>query len=511
MKLDSPATPAQLSTKYGFRTLCVWLPDFPVQQLCCERPELKTEACVLYAESGNRSQVVIASEEARRYGICSGMPLAEAQALVESAVFLPQDIEAHLQALRSLAALCYLYSPFVGLELSNDSHCLVLDISGCGPLFGDESSLARRLVVDLAERGYFAHIAVANTIGAAWAIARYGHGTGSDRRLRSLPVEALRVPDKLVSRLREFDLRTIGQLAALPKESLPSRFGSALTERLDQIYGRCDELIEPVSLPDPISEEWTTEDPICHPKAIRYVCSNLLESILDTLKSRGEGLLKLSLSFVAEASEPVAVEIGLARPNSSLPHLLTLIDLKIESAAVPEWLHTIRMEASVVASLQVRQRGLFHQDESIDDGSCTQRMIERLTARLGQDAVVRARVMPEAVPEQAVEFTPVTRSTPGDRSTAEPMTALARPLILLPQPEPVSVSTAPDGLLVSFHWNRHRHRVVRCSEVERLATAWWQDSGTVFRDYRQVETSSGARFWLFRERNGEWFLHGLFE
>ena len=154
--MESLSPSIQHDGKHTLRTLCVWLPDFPIQRLHGAQPETKTEPCVLYVEFGNRSQVIIASEKARWRGVRSGMSLAEAQALVETAVVLPHDAEADIQELRSLAALCDLYSPFVGLELTNGSHCLMLDISGCGPLFGGESGLARRLVIDLAERGYFA-------------------------------------------------------------------------------------------------------------------------------------------------------------------------------------------------------------------------------------------------------------------------------------------------------------------------------------------------------------------
>ena len=160
------------------------------------------------------------SRIATERGIHAMMSLAEAQALLESAMFLPHDSEADSQQLEALAYFCHRYSPTVGVEKSHDSHCLLLDVSGCSHLFGDEFGLVRQLITELAEQGYFGHVAAAKTIGAAWAIARYGHKTASDRRLRSLPIEALRIPDKLVSCLHEFDLRMIGQLKALPRDAL---------------------------------------------------------------------------------------------------------------------------------------------------------------------------------------------------------------------------------------------------------------------------------------------------
>lgn len=492
------------------RVLCVWLPDFPIQRLHTERPETRSTACVLYISSGDRAQVVLSSSEADRRGVRSGMPLAEAQALLESAAFIPHNATADAQELNVLAELCCRYSPLVGQERSGNTHCLMLDISGCGHLFGGESGLVRQLIVDLAERNYFAHVATAGTVGAAWAIARYGHVAGTDRRLRSLPVEALRIPDRLATQLREFDLRTIGQLSALPKNALPSRFGAILTERLDQLFGRCDELIVPVSRREPVTATWTTEESISYRQVTRHVCPELLSQILQTLKSRGEGLLRLILRLENESAITTVVEIGLARPTDSRTHILKLLELKLETLATSDRIQKIHMEASVVSLLQIRQRSLFTSQES-DDGD-VQQLLDRLSARLGMDAVVRSSLHPEAVPEQAVRYTPLTRSPADDRPTDPPAGAAARPLVLLPQPERLhGVSSGPCGEPLNFQRNRCYYQVARCTAAERIATAWWQDAGSIQRDYFRVETSDGARFWLFRDRNDVWFLHGLFE
>ncbi|MEO2035356.1 MAG: DNA polymerase Y family protein [Planctomycetaceae bacterium] len=495
------------------RVLCVWLPNFPLQRLLCERPELKLAACVLYTESGNRAQVVMASREAKCSGIRAGMSLAEAQALSESAVFLLHHPESDALALQTLACLCCRYSPVVGLEQSDapgaTTRCLVLDIAGCAHLFGSEAGLARQLIADLAEQSYFAHVAIANTIGSAWGIARYGHRIGPDRRLRSLPVEALRVPDKLVNRLHEFDLRMIGQLRALPRESLPSRFGTVLMERMDQMFGLQEELLVPVPHSKPVSAEWETDEPICHPKAIRYVCEDLLTEILSALDSRRQGLLQLTLILESETSDPVSFEMGLTQPTNSAQHVMNLLDLKLETQSLPEWLTAIRMEASVIASLRVRQQQLFDHDKP--DDTDIRKLIDRLSARLGRHAVVRPKLLPEVVPEQTVAYEPLAGSVSGTRST-DSAAAFIRPLELFPNPEPIRVISAiPDGPPVRFHWNQQDHQIAFATEPERIATAWWQDEGSIRRDYYQVETQNGGQFWLYRNGDGHWFLHGLFD
>jgi len=496
------------SDEYSARMLCVWLPNFPIQRLNCK---YSSEACVLYADSGSRTLIVAASHEARLYGICSGMSLAEAQALHGSAVFLPHDASADATELKLLAELCYRYSPLIGLELSDDAHCLLLDISGCGHLFGDESGLARHLVVDLAERGYFAHVAIARTIGAAWAIARYGHCTGSDRRLKSLPVQALRIPDKLVSRLCEFDLQTIGQLDALPGNSLPSRFGKLINERLGQIFGHRPELLVFLPRLEPASAEWTTDEAICHPKAIQHVCTELLTELLETLKNRSEGLLGLTLRLGSGVSAPAVLKIGLARPTDSLKHILNVVQLKLDTSTIPEWIHSVHLEASDVSSLQVQQRSLFSSQESIANDGSAGKLTDRLIARLGNDEVVHPRVLPEAVPEQASSVSPLSEPFTEMALSAGLQIASARP-VFLRRPETIHVTAiAKDRTPLYFCWSGRCYQIVCCTTVERIATGWWQESGSIQRDYYQVETQSGARFWLFCDRTGEWFLHGVFE
>ena len=449
------------------------------------------------------------------HGIRTTMPLAEAQALLESAVFLPHNPEADSRELQTLAHFCHRYSPVVGLEQSRDSHCLVLDITGCSHLFGSEFGLVRRLLTELAEQGYFGHAAAAKTIGAAWAIARYGHKTASDRRLRSLPVEALRIPDKLVSCLHEFDLRMIGQLRTLPRDALPSRFGVVLHERIDQMFGRTEELLEPVAQTESVSGQWTTDEPICHPQAIRHVCEDLLTDILSRVNSRSEGILRLTLTFRSEAAEPVLLEIGMSRPADSTKHVMNLLDLKLENQPIPEWVSSIEMESSITAPLRVRQQSLF-EDDHPTDSSDTRRLIDRLSARLGQQVVVRPKLLPEATPEQAVtyeSFAGLTTKPSDSTTTASTTLAPHRPLELCAKPERIemSMNVATDHSSASFRWNQRSYRIAHATKPERIVAGWWQSTGSIRREYYQVETENGARLWLYRDGTGNWFLHGIFE
>lgn len=414
------------------RVLCVWFPDFPMQRLHCQQPELRAKACVLFRESGNRASVVMACRQAQQRGVVAGTPLAEAQALLESACFLPLDAVADEEALRGLAHLCDRYSPLIGIEPFGEPHqstssCLLLEIGSCAHLFGGESHLARQLIMEFSRQGYFAHVGIAETVGAAWGLACYGHRVRAGRTgaqaapfLTALPMEALRLPDKLLETLAEFDLRTVGQLADLPRESLPSRFGQLLTDRLDQMYGRQDELLAPVSPPEPVWASWTAEDSCCEAKHAGLICEDLLVEILNQLESRSEGLLRLLILFKSESAEPRPLEIGFLRPADSVKHIMGLIDLKLETEPIPEWLAGIEMQAVVIAPMRVQQQSLFEMVPRLagkNQASDTNQLIDRLSARLGNQAVVRPRLLAEYRPEYAVGTEPLTTQAAKTQST----------------------------------------------------------------------------------------------
>jgi protein ImuB len=107
-----------------------------------------------------------------------------------------------------------------------------------------------------------------------------------------------------------------------------------------------------------------------------------------------------------------------------------------------------------------------------------------------------------------------------------------RPLVLLPQPARIDVvAVAPDGTPAQFYWAGRRYLVAYAWGPERIETGWWRGADAnqnppaepgakggksngafVRRDYYRVETTEGARFWIFRRLGDrEWFLHGRFD
>src|SRR5690606_28612443 len=80
---------------------------------------------------------------------------------------------------------CERFSPLVGLEEDDEPECLLLDVQGIGRLFGGEEQLCREAAAFFERQGYTVRGAITDTLGAAWALARYANplplGEGGSR------------------------------------------------------------------------------------------------------------------------------------------------------------------------------------------------------------------------------------------------------------------------------------------------------------------------------------------
>ncbi|HEY2250282.1 MAG TPA: DNA polymerase Y family protein, partial [Planctomycetaceae bacterium] len=316
------------------RVLCVWFPHWPLQRVCLVQPELKGRPVVLYGPAGvgpGRANapaqrgdwlVLHCARAAVAAGVRPGMPLAEAQALLErlhppSSILHPLSSNlsqscliqhappTDRKLLQALANWGTRYSPLVGMEQVDEPSALFVDITGCAPLFGGEEQMAALVLHDFERVGYVARVAVADTLGAAWAAVRFGRlisptknqtaapiiipAGGQQALLGALPVAALRLPEKTIDTLHELGIRQIAQLQELPRSALPARFGSVVLERLDQAWGLVEELIVPVPPIEPIEAAWSFEEPTADRRAIEAVLQRLIGEIAEVLATRQEG------------------------------------------------------------------------------------------------------------------------------------------------------------------------------------------------------------------------------
>lgn len=206
------------------RVISVYLPLWPIDRLrrqagdTAPSPELPL---VLAGRLGSRRLITGADANARRLGLAPGMPVSKAQALVPGLQVLAGDPAEDAASLERLALwVLQRFSPIVAVDAPDG---IVIDATGTGHLHGGEAAMLEALTGRLALSGLSACAAIADTWGAAHALARHradpmalAEPGSAETLLAPLPLAALRLPAAMVAELRSLGFVRIGDLWASP-------------------------------------------------------------------------------------------------------------------------------------------------------------------------------------------------------------------------------------------------------------------------------------------------------
>lgn len=472
---------------------------------------------VLAVEGAHGPVIHAANRAARRAGILPGARVTDMRAICPDLRVEYADIEGDRLALDRLMLWARRWCPWT---VTDGTDGLILDTTGSDHLMGGEPAMLAEMEARLAILGVTSRLAVAPTWGAAWALAR--HGTvraicpegGIAAAMERLPVAGLRLDGETLLLLQRLGLKTIGALASVPRLSLARRFvRSPLPAnpllRLDQVTGALPEPVASKDAPIPVRAEARLAEPIQDPT---HHLPALCDDLCRQMARRALGCRQLHLTVYRTDGEVSTVDLVIATPNRDARHLHGLFKGKLDRINPGFGFDLITLDAGMVEPLGTPQTRL---DGAVEEDIHLPRLIDRLAARFGAQAIRQPILQQSHVPERAEVWASATASP-----AATPAPARERPLRLLPRPEEIRVLYAvPEGPPAQFLWRKQQHRVARYAGPERIAPEWWKDRpGTRLRDYFKIEDQAGRRFWLFREglhedgRGGDprWFLHGIF-
>jgi protein ImuB len=529
-KDDGTIAPGAISESGGVarRVLALHLPLFGTERLVRDMPETHRQPFATIEENRGKLVLVAVNPLALRQSLAPGMVLADARALVPELGTCFANPQAEEQALHKLADWCIRYTPLVMVA---GPQSLFLDISGCAHLFGGEQALASHLQTRLVSFGLTSHIAIADTPGAAWAIAccarndtpqilpPFIEDTAWDA-LAKCPVVGLRLDAKVEDALVSFGLRDIGSLRPLAKRDLADRFGAAMVQRLAQALGAETEVIDPIRPIIPFTARRVFFDPIATAEDIAATVRAVLDDLCQMLGDAGQGAEKLVLSCHRVDGTTQRLSFGMARPSRWPDPLFVLLSEKLDQVQPDFGIEIVELGAYRTSPLEGDQANWQgRQSDRALRSEAFAAFVDRLGNRFGFANLARPAPVQSWLPERAV-----TRLSPFDdkffASRPRWPGGRARPLRLFSRPEPVeAVAPVPDDPPVLFRWHGRTYRVRAADGPERLSDEWWgadSEDGVGVRDYYTIEDEEGHRYWLYRDglyKPGtapRWFLHGLF-
>jgi protein ImuB len=548
------------------RILSLWFPRLSAERLLRQRHDALDLPFAVVGDRRGAQRLVSVSVQAERAGLRQGQALRDAMAMcptLQTATEIQGADEAFLRALCRWAGK---FSPWVAPEPPD---AIVLDLTGCAHLFGGEAGLLRQIEAECDDLRLTVRAGVADTRGAAWALARHAatqdgtsaardpsrrsgdeirqearatrsraarHDPGSAASvlpdgsgavtaapgqmrqvLASLPLAALRLPPDVVEGLGRLGLRQVKDIMDMPRAALARRFGADVLRRLDQALGLEPEPVNPAAIPAPFAIRISFPDPIGLLEDIAAGMDRLLPVLCSKLQTAGQGARRVRLEAYRSDGEVRQIEISLARATAEADRIRPLLALKLEAIDAGLGIDRLRLLAVQTETVPQQQSRapMLVSGEAPVAGRMTamEDLIGKLGVRIGPDAVTRLHPADSHIPGKTVTLLAAAWSAPAPAPW--PRASGPRPILLF-RPEPVQApdySTPPER----FRW-RGRDMTVRVAiGAERLMPEWWLDdpdwrSGP--RDYWRIETEAGARLWLFYAHGGDlssgWFCHGVF-
>jgi len=516
--------------------------------------------------------IVAADDAAWQSGVRPGMPLAEARSMatpvtnkgstsstLSETTFVEWAPADDRKSLKGIAELVRRFAPIIGLDETPCPDSLLLDITGCAPLFGGEASLAEQLVARLRQHKLSCRVAISDSVATAWAFAHVrGHWLQAATQTRSrrghrnripdsghsewdlpvviippgqaqtwlerLPIAAARIPLADADVLFQLGILTLRQLFHLPFEDLPSRISEQAIRRLKQIRGIEDELINSIPEADPVVAVWVSEFPATSTNEIRRVLEYLTNDIAEQLHRRNLGAVRLVCRLKSESGESTALTAEVVKPVQSAVEMAEVLSLRLESCPVLPTL-SVTMRATVAPLPIARQQDLFSPTEHLEPAEELATVVNRISNRLGTQSVLTAGFTSDPVPENSVELRSVIDgNAEAGRSIDDRLNSLVTPettanrceatqdLPLRMLADAVHLGDrASQPMQNGFCWNLNVYKVVSATGPDRLQTHWWQDVA-VHRDYYRVQTQCGSLFWIYQTlQTGAWYLHGIFD
>lgn len=465
-------------------------------------------------------RIALCNPRAGQKGVQVGQSVSAALALEPDLHLQPRQLEAELKSLRQRADWALNYSAEVSLQ---DHHGLLLEIASALRYFGGLETLLERVRADLQCSVQVFSWAVAPTPMAAWWGVQFRSGwrvlqlADLPGLIGQLPIQVMNLPAETHDALLGVGILRVADCQRMPRHALAHRFGPGLPILLDQALG---------ARPDPrvahcpengFSVEQELQAPTEDYRQLQMVMTVALPALVLWVSRQGREVRRIALTLMHDRQPSTYLPIGFAG-SARLEHLQLVIEQHLARLVLPHAVIALRLQLLEWAECQHLSASFLPTAPSrLQQG---QELLERLRARLGDDAVTGLKPCADHRPERAWSY-----AEPGGlqdtgqvlRRQLSPMQPAARlshartglpprPLWLLESPKDLGTGTLP---LMG-------RPLALLSGPERIESGWW-DGEDVARDYFVAEAfvaeaQGGPQYWVYRDCRGEmrWFLQGVF-
>jgi protein ImuB len=456
--------------------------------------------------------VTAANTVAEQAGVLVGNVLADAKAICPALCALQDDAIFFEHNLKDMAQWFLRYAPVIAVHPPD---CIIIEATGCTHLWGGEANYLKHIQQQLNGMGYTIKLAMAGSIGAAWAVAHYDVSPAivqpgmEAEALASFPPAALRLESQALELLQKLGMVQIRDFMHLPAAALRRRFGTHLIKQIQYAIGSINEPFEAISPKPEWQERLVALSPIVNEKGIAIALQQLLEAICNRLKKNGLGLRKVICTCYKTDRAKQAIEITVRNTCNNAAYLHKLFSYKIASLRPEPGIEQFCVTAMDTGICEPLQEALWV-NTGISESAAVSALLDSMAIRIGAENITRFFPAAHYWPERAILPIKAGDDRPGLQWVKEH----SRPILLLENPISIQVTApVPDYPPMLFRHQQQVYKIIRADGPERIEQEWWLQQGH-HRDYYHVEVENGNRYWIFRlghydaEKKDQWFLHG---
>ncbi len=473
--------------------------DFALHALCRSEPALAGQPCALIAGEGKKAVLTEVSPEAR--AVAPGDPVTLAMARCPGIVLRPRDPAAEVEAQRLLLAAAFALSPRV--EATAAGWCTA-DLQGAD-LTRLESELHRQ-VRELTHLGLPARAgAAANPLLAAYAAqAAEPVRLVADAAafLRNLPLTVAGPTAAQAGILRDWGIRTLGELTALPKGEVGRRLGPEGAALWERAAGETTRPLRLATLPQSFTAAWEYEPPVETLEPLTFKLQRYAERVAAELRAAGFVAERLALTLTPETGTDHRREFRLPEPGADPASWLRVLLAHLETLHLESRLRRVVLTATPTRTPH-KQDGLF--DTGLRDPAAFWENLARLGALVGDSRVGTPVPADTHRPDAFTLTKPIERVPP----PAEPSCHQEKGLVLrrFRPGHPVDVELT-DGQPVRLAGD-FSGEIVRVHGPWRSDGEWWRAERWAVEIWL-VELATGGVYQLAR-RADAWCVEGVLD
>lgn len=496
----------------------VYLPEFPVAAWLYGTPSLRSRPLVLLKGIPPLQTVASLNAVAQASGIQHGMSKVQAEAVC-AACFRSLDGTEEQHGFDAVHEIVSHFSPRVepvaapaNAYAGQDrlAATLLIDREGTGGLFGTAEAYARRLHHELQAAGFESAVATAPNAEAALMLSRSCRGVlcvgkgDLQKRLALLPTSMLPCDGKTQQLLRRWGIRTLGQLAQLPREGLISRLGQKGLRLQQLACGNAEHLLTPQQAGFTLASRLELDTPVADLERLLFVLSRLLGEIIGKAVDHAYAVRRLTATLALEQGRTHVAHVVPATPTQNRDNLLKLLQLEFEAHPPEAEIVAVQLDGEP-AKPQRTQRGLFQ--AQFPEPDRLDLLLARLRSIAGEHNVGSA-ALGNSHRDDAFSletFCPEFVST----QTAAALTRSA--LRMLRPAETIRVHLADERPHVCF-WQGATLRVTHAAGPWCTSGAWW-DKTHFDCNYWDVQTETPPLLMRLRQEQTtkSWSLVGLYD